>query len=151
MDSVVSTFEGHYRPFSRDPLGDADSSLDGISAGDGPENLSLGLYYGREQRVNPLQERDACFAWDLEGVPYLPQLASDGFLDVGVPVPEVEDGDAAHPIDVEVSVDVLYGRPVCGIDGKRERLRVDDGPGLQLRLLRVELSGLWTAWVDHYQ
>src|SRR5438128_2435609 len=108
MDAVVSTLEGHYRPFSRDPLGDADSSLDGISAGDGQENLSLVLYSGREHRVNPLQERDACFAWDLEGVSYLPQLASDIFLDVGVPVPEVKDGAAAHLIDVEVLLVVVY-------------------------------------------
>src|SRR5713226_7656931 len=134
MDAVVSTLEGDYRPFSRDPLGDADSSLDGISAGDSQEDLRLGLYPGREHRMDPLQERDACFVWNLEGVPYLPQLASDGFLDVGVPVPEVEDGDAAHPIDVEVSVDILYSRPACRIDGKWERLGVDDGLGLQLRL-----------------
>src|SRR2546428_13638102 len=101
--------------------------------------------------MNPLQERDACFVRNLQSVPHLPQLCSDGLLDEGVPVPEVEDGDAAHPIDVEVSVDILYGRPICGIDGKRERLRVDDGPGLQLRLLRVEPSGLWPGWVVHYQ
>src|SRR5436309_9590110 len=88
--------------------------------------------------MNPLQERDACFAWNLEGVPHLPQLRSDRFLDVRVPVSEIEDGDTAHPIDVEVSVYVLYSRPVRRIDGKRECLGVDDGLGLQLRLLRSE-------------
>src|SRR5213593_3384661 len=100
--------------------------------------------------MNPLQERDACFVRNLQSVPHLPQLCSDGFLDVRVPVPEVEDGDAAHPIDVEVSVDVLYRRPVCGVDGKRECLGIDDGLGLQLRLLRKELSGPWTRGFDHY-
>src|SRR5271170_4186360 len=124
--------------------------LDRVPAGDGEEDAGVMPQRPGERRLELLQELDAGFGGEFEGVPDLAALSLEGLDQTGMTVTEVEDRDPGDPIDEQVAVHVLDGRPAGGLDGDGEVVRVRDRIGLPPTLFREEFTrtraGRWVQY-----